>query len=120
MAEERWCATRSATRGQSRRRHQGPARPIAARLPRTPSLSTADEASGSACSYTLGFMQDLAGKTVLITGATSGIGLEASVALARMGAQVVMVGRDRRKTAEKVGEVRSRSGRARVDYLLCD
>jgi len=39
-------------------------------------------------------MQDLAGKTVLITGATSGIGLEASVALARMGAWVVMVGRD--------------------------
>jgi NAD(P)-dependent dehydrogenase (short-subunit alcohol dehydrogenase family) len=65
-------------------------------------------------------MQDLAGKTVLITGATSGIGLEASVALARMGAWVVMVGRDPRKTTEKVGEVRSRSDSSRVDSLLCD
>ena len=65
-------------------------------------------------------MQDLAGKTVLITGATSGIGLEASVALARMGAWVVMVGRDPRKTAVRVGEVRSRSGSSSVDSLLCD
>ncbi len=65
-------------------------------------------------------MQDLAGKTVLITGATSGIGLEASVALARMGAWVVMVGRDPRKTAGKVGEVQSRSGSSLVDSLLCD
>ena len=65
-------------------------------------------------------MQDLAGKTVLITGATSGIGLEASVALARMGAWVVMVGRDPHKTTEKVGEVRSRSDSSRVDSLLCD
>lgn len=65
-------------------------------------------------------MEDIAGKTVLITGATSGIGLEASVAMARMGARVVMVGRDPNKTAQKVGEVRSRSGGAIVDSLLCD
>jgi retinol dehydrogenase 14 len=65
-------------------------------------------------------MENLTGKTVLITGATSGIGLEASIALARMGARVVMVGRDPRKTAEKVGEVRSRSGSTLVDSLLCD
>jgi NAD(P)-dependent dehydrogenase (short-subunit alcohol dehydrogenase family) len=65
-------------------------------------------------------MQDLAGKTLLITGATSGIGLEASLALARMGARIVMVGRDPLKTAERVGEVRSRSGTSRVESLLCD
>jgi NAD(P)-dependent dehydrogenase (short-subunit alcohol dehydrogenase family) len=38
------------------------------------------------------------GKTILITGATSGIGLEAAVELARRGARVVMVGRDPGRT----------------------
>lgn len=70
--------------------------------------------------YTLESMPDLSSKTILITGATSGIGLEASVALARMGAQVVMVGRDPQKTASKVAEVRTRSGNDRVESLLCD
>jgi len=65
-------------------------------------------------------MADLAGKVVLITGATSGIGLEASVALAGMGGRVVMVGRDPGKTAEKVGEVRRRSGNSTVESLICD
>jgi retinol dehydrogenase-14 len=63
---------------------------------------------------------DLGGKTVVVTGATSGIGLETSVALARTGANLVMVGRDRAKTAQKVEEVRGRSGNAAVDSLLCD
>jgi retinol dehydrogenase 14 len=65
-------------------------------------------------------MENLTGKTVLVTGATSGIGLEASIALAQMGARVVMVGRDPRKTAEKAGEVSSKSGSTLVDSLLCD
>ncbi len=65
-------------------------------------------------------MVDLTGKTVLITGATSGIGLEASVALARMGARLVMVGRDPAKTAAKLIEVRKRSGASVVESLLCD
>jgi retinol dehydrogenase 14 len=65
-------------------------------------------------------MADLAGKTILITGATSGIGLEASVALATMGARLVVVGRDPAKTARKVEEVRSRSGSTIVESLLCD
>jgi NAD(P)-dependent dehydrogenase (short-subunit alcohol dehydrogenase family) len=37
---------------------------------------------------------DVRDKTVLVTGATGGIGLEASVQLARLGAHVVLVGRD--------------------------
>lgn len=45
------------------------------------------------------------GKTVLITGATGGIGLETARALARQGARVVIVGRDPDKTARVAGEI---------------
>lgn len=62
----------------------------------------------------------LAGKTVLVTGATSGIGWEASVSFARMGARLIMIGRDAGKTAQKVEDVRQRSGSRTVDSLLCD
>src|SRR5207302_5015469 len=67
-----------------------------------------------------GTVADLMGKTVLITGATSGIGFEASVALARQGARLVMVGRDPGKTARAVQAVRDRSGSSTVDSLLSD
>ncbi|HYG63716.1 MAG TPA: SDR family oxidoreductase [Thermoanaerobaculia bacterium] len=63
---------------------------------------------------------DVRGKRVLITGATSGIGLEASVELARRGARVVMVGRDPGKTERAVAEVKGRSGSGEVSFLLCD
>src|SRR6476661_6570312 len=60
------------------------------------------------------------GKTVLITGATSGIGLEASVELARRGARVVMIGRDPDRTQAAVAGVIARSGSRKVSHLLCD
>ena len=63
---------------------------------------------------------DIRGKTVLVTGATSGIGLEASVALARQGARVVMVGRNQAKTVAAVADVSARSGSKEVSSLLCD
>ena len=62
----------------------------------------------------------IAGKRVLLTGATSGIGLEASVALARQGARVVMVGRDRAKAEAAAATVAARGGAAPEAYLLCD
>jgi NAD(P)-dependent dehydrogenase (short-subunit alcohol dehydrogenase family) len=63
---------------------------------------------------------DVRGKRVLITGATSGIGLETAVGLARLGARVTMVGRDARKTEAAVADVQARSGSSDVSYLLCD
>jgi NAD(P)-dependent dehydrogenase (short-subunit alcohol dehydrogenase family) len=42
-------------------------------------------------------MMKLAGKTVVITGATSGIGYETALRLARMGARLAIVGRDRNR-----------------------
>jgi retinol dehydrogenase 14 len=59
--------------------------------------------------------------TILITGATSGIGLEAAVALARQGNRLVLVGRDRRKMNAAVDEVKRRAGVAAApDSWLCD
>ncbi|HEV2845757.1 MAG TPA: SDR family oxidoreductase [Thermoanaerobaculia bacterium] len=63
---------------------------------------------------------DVRGKNILITGATSGIGLEASVVLAGRGARVVLVGRDPRRTEAAVADVIARSGSADVSHLLCD
>ena len=59
-------------------------------------------------------------KTVVVTGATSGIGDAASVALARLGARVVMVGRDPKKTEAAVAEVMARGDSREVTHLLCD
>src|SRR5262249_51475621 len=63
---------------------------------------------------------DVRGKTVLVTGATSGIGLTASAELARRGARVVMVGRDPAKTERTRADVARLSGSAEFSYLLCD
>jgi NAD(P)-dependent dehydrogenase (short-subunit alcohol dehydrogenase family) len=63
---------------------------------------------------------DLKGKTILVTGATSGIGLEAAVVLARAGAQVTIVGRDPARTAAALADVKQRSGFPAVESMLCD
>src|SRR5437868_6944904 len=63
---------------------------------------------------------DVSDKTILITGATNGIGLEASVELARRGARVVMVGRDPERTRASVADVSARSGSNQVTHALCD
>jgi retinol dehydrogenase-14 len=63
---------------------------------------------------------EIRGKNVLLTGATNGIGLEASVELARKGARVTLVGRDPRRTEAAVADVKARSGSNEVLHLLCD
>ncbi len=59
-------------------------------------------------------------KTILVTGATNGIGLEAAVAFARQGHRVVMVGRDPARTEGAVAQVRLRAQSTQVDALLAD
>ena len=62
----------------------------------------------------------LSGKTALVTGTTSGIGFEASVKLARMGAEVVLVGRDRARGESALRAVKERSGSDAVSLMLRD
>lgn len=59
-------------------------------------------------------------KRVLITGATGGIGQAAAQALAKMGARVVLVGRDPEKTRRVADEIRQSSANPDVDYLIGD
>lgn len=48
---------------------------------------------------------DLSGRTVLVTGSTSGVGREAALALGRMGAEVLVHGRDERRGRQVVEEI---------------
>jgi NAD(P)-dependent dehydrogenase (short-subunit alcohol dehydrogenase family) len=63
---------------------------------------------------------DVRDKTILVTGATSGIGLETACDLAQRGARVTIVGRDAAKTAASAKAVAERAGGATVEHLLCD
>jgi retinol dehydrogenase 14 len=64
-------------------------------------------------------MPSLHGKTVLVTGATSGIGKATARALARMGARVLIVGRDPAKCAAVQDELKADTG-GTVERLAAD
>jgi NAD(P)-dependent dehydrogenase (short-subunit alcohol dehydrogenase family) len=53
----------------------------------------------------------LAGKAIIVTGATSGIGAEIVRALGSAGASVALVGRDEERMAAELNEVKKRGGR---------
>jgi len=63
---------------------------------------------------------DMTGRTVIITGGNSGIGLETAVALARAGADTVITARDRARGEAAVSDIRARAGSDRVDLALFD
>ena len=62
-------------------------------------------------------MQD---KTILITGATDGIGKQTALALANQGATVVITGRNQSKGEAVVAELRQSSGNSKVHLLVAD
>ena len=60
------------------------------------------------------------GKICLITGGSDGIGYAASRELARMGARVIIVGRNAAKTESAVQQIIAAAGNPAVEYLLAD
>jgi NADPH:quinone reductase-like Zn-dependent oxidoreductase len=61
---------------------------------------------------------DLSGRTVVVTGATSGLGMEAAAQFAAMGARVVVVGRNVDKTAAARDEIAARTGSGAVETAI--
>jgi retinol dehydrogenase-14 len=62
----------------------------------------------------------MTGKTVLITGGTSGIGKASAVGLASMGARVGITGRDRARAEAAAAEISRASDNALVDVFVAD
>ena len=60
------------------------------------------------------------GKIVLVTGATNGIGKVTALELARMGAEVIVAGRNPAKGAEVVDEIKLETGSDKVVLMLAD
>jgi NAD(P)-dependent dehydrogenase (short-subunit alcohol dehydrogenase family) len=70
--------------------------------------------------WTAADLPDLGGTTVLVTGATSGLGEATTIALATSGAHVVLATRDAAKTATLMRTIRDRAPTASLEHLEVD
>jgi len=61
----------------------------------------------------------MAGRTVLVTGASGGIGRATALGLAAMGAHLAITGRDRGRTEDAAREIRA-AGSGQVDVFVAD
>jgi NAD(P)-dependent dehydrogenase (short-subunit alcohol dehydrogenase family) len=62
----------------------------------------------------------MAGKVVLVTGGTGGIGKATAIGLAALGARVGITGRDLARTGQVAAEIRTASGNRAVDPFAAD
>jgi NAD(P)-dependent dehydrogenase (short-subunit alcohol dehydrogenase family) len=65
-------------------------------------------------------LMNLQGKTVMVSGATNGIGKEAAMTFANMGAEVVIIGRNKALTESTVAEIKEKTGNQKVDQYIAD
>ncbi len=65
-------------------------------------------------------MNELNGKTILITGGTNGIGKSAALVLANKGGQVIIVGKNPEKTKQVVQQIKTITGNPAADGLIAD
>jgi len=63
---------------------------------------------------------DLTNKTMIVTGANSGIGKAASIQLAKLGANIVMMCRNKERGEQALQDVRSASNNGNVELILVD
>ncbi|NOU59649.1 SDR family oxidoreductase [Marinifilum caeruleilacunae] len=63
---------------------------------------------------------DLRGKTVVFTGGTDGLGKEAVKKMAKMGATIMLLGRNESKTKAVVSELNAISKKELTHYIHCD
>jgi NAD(P)-dependent dehydrogenase (short-subunit alcohol dehydrogenase family) len=63
---------------------------------------------------------NMTGKVCMVTGANSGIGYVTALQLARLGAQVVMVCRDRARGEAALAEIKQAAGNDHLELMLCD
>ncbi len=64
--------------------------------------------------------KNLSGKICCITGGTSGIGKETALALARMGATIILPARNLELAATVKKEIMDKTGNANIDIMPCD
>lgn len=62
----------------------------------------------------------MAGKTVLVTGGTGGIGMAAAIGLVSMGARAGITGRDRARAKQAAAAIAKESGSSAVDVFVGD
>lgn len=64
--------------------------------------------------------EQLSGRHCMITGASSGLGRVTAVELARMGAQLTLVCRNRARGEDVIAEIRQKTGNRTVNLILAD